>query len=153
MPLFFAEGTYQASLGVGTLAFWLFLFGIIPLSFAFTWVYNNTNRSILAVILFHGMVNFTGELFDISERANTISMVLWVIAAIGITPPLGVKDLHPPAGAAGCCIKVNVCNGSHRRLGKEKMTTTIKSFDQHAVLIYYVLVFTISGVAFPRKSR
>lgn len=91
LPLFFAEGTYQASLGVGTLAFWLFLFGIIPLSFAFTWVYNNTNRSILAVILFHAMVNFTGELFDITERANTISMILWVIAAIGITLFWGPK--------------------------------------------------------------
>jgi len=92
LPLFFAEGTYQASLGVGTPAFWLFLFGIIPLSFAFTWVYNNTNRSILAVILFHGMVNFTGELFDISERANTIAMVLWAIAAIGITLIWGPKS-------------------------------------------------------------
>jgi membrane protease YdiL (CAAX protease family) len=103
LPLFFAEGTYQASLGVGTLAFWLFLFGIIPLSFAFTWVYNNTNRSILAVILFHGMVNFTGELFDISERANTISMVLWVIAAIGITllwgPKTFTRQPAPPVAA------------------------------------------------------
>ena len=79
------EDTYQAGLGVGTLEFWLFMIGIVPLSFAFTWVYNNTNRSILAVILFHGMVNFTGELFDITERANTISIVLWAVAAIGIT--------------------------------------------------------------------
>ena len=85
LPLFFIEGTYQAGLGVGTLEFWLFMIGIVPLSFAFTWVYNNTNRSILAVILFHGMVNFTGELIAITERADTISILLWVIAAIGIT--------------------------------------------------------------------
>jgi uncharacterized protein len=93
LPLFFAEGTYQASLGIGTLAFWLFLLGIVPLSFAFTWVYNNTQRSILAVILFHGMVNFTGELFDISERANTISIVLWVFTAVSITILWGPKTL------------------------------------------------------------
>lgn len=92
LPLFLAAGTYQASLGIGTLEFWLFLIGIIPLSFAFTWVYNNTNRSILAVILFHSMVNFTGELFDITARANTISIVLWVIAAIGITIRWGPKS-------------------------------------------------------------
>jgi len=85
LPLFFIEGTYQAGLGVGTLEFWLFMIGIVPLSFAFTWVYNNTKRSILAVILFHGMVNFTGELIAITERADTISILLWVIAAIGIT--------------------------------------------------------------------
>lgn len=90
-PLFFVAGSYQAGLGVGTPAFWLFLIGIVPLSFAFTWLYNNTSRSILAVILFHGMVNFTGELFDITERANTISIVLWVIAAIGITIIWGPK--------------------------------------------------------------
>jgi membrane protease YdiL (CAAX protease family) len=85
LPLFFAEGTYQAGLGVGTFDFWLFMVGIVPLSFAFTWVYNNTNRSIMAVILLHGMVNFTGELFDITRHANTISIVLWVAVAIGIT--------------------------------------------------------------------
>ena len=91
LPLFFAEGTYQASLGIGTLDFWLFMIGIVPLSFAFTWVYNHTNRSILAVILFHGMVNFTGQLFDIVGRANTISIILWVVAAIGITVIWGPK--------------------------------------------------------------
>jgi membrane protease YdiL (CAAX protease family) len=91
LPLFFVADSYQAGLGVGTPAFWLFLIGIVPLSFAFTWVYNNTSRSILAVILFHGMVNFTGELFDITERANTISIGLWVIAAIGITLIWGPK--------------------------------------------------------------
>ena len=85
LPLFFVEGTYQAGLGVGTLDFWLFMIGIVPLSFAFTWIYNNTNRSILAVILFHSMVNFTGELIAITERADTISILLWVITAIGIT--------------------------------------------------------------------
>lgn len=56
----------------GWLEFWLFMIGIVPLSFVFTWVYNNTHRSILAVILFHGMVNFTGELIAITERADTI---------------------------------------------------------------------------------
>jgi membrane protease YdiL (CAAX protease family) len=67
------------------------MIGIVPLSFAFTWVYNNTNRIILAVILFHGMVNFTGQLFDIVGRANTISIVLWVVVAIGITVIWGPK--------------------------------------------------------------
>lgn len=85
LPLFFLVDTYQAGLGFGTVEFWLFMIGIVPLSFAFTWIYNNTNRSILAVILFHGMVNFTGELIAITERADTISILLWVVVAIGIT--------------------------------------------------------------------
>jgi len=84
LPTFFIQDSYQASLGIGTPAFWLFFAGIIPLNFAFTWIYNNTNRSTLAVILFHAMVNFTGELFALSERADTLSIALLFVAALGI---------------------------------------------------------------------
>jgi membrane protease YdiL (CAAX protease family) len=67
------------------------MIGVIPLSFAFAWIYNNTRRSILAVILFHAMVNFTGEVIAITERADTISILLWVVAAIGIVVLCGPK--------------------------------------------------------------
>lgn len=93
LPLFFVQGSYQAGLGVGTLAFWLFIIGIVPISLVFTWIYNNTGRSTLAVILFHSMVNFTGELIALTERADTYSIVLWYVAAIGITAIWGVKTL------------------------------------------------------------
>ena len=85
LPTFFIRDSYQASLGIGTPAFWLFFAGIVPLTFAFTWIYNNTGRSTLAVILFHSMVNFTGELIALSERADTLSIALWFVVAIGIT--------------------------------------------------------------------
>lgn len=91
LPLFFIRGSYQAGLGVGTLDFWLFMIGTVLLSFAFTWMYNNTHRSILAVILLHGMINFTGELFDITERASTVSILLWLVVAVGITVLWGPK--------------------------------------------------------------
>jgi len=91
LPLFFVAGTYQAGLGVGTLAFWLFIFGVLPLSLPFTWVYNNTNRSTLAVILFHSMINFTGEVIALSEQGETYSIALWFVAAIGITVIWGAK--------------------------------------------------------------
>lgn len=93
LPLFFVQGSYQAGLGVGTLAFWLFFIGIVPLSLVFTWIYNNTGRSTLAVILFHSMVNLTGELIALTERADTYSIVLWYVAAIGITAIWGAKTL------------------------------------------------------------
>lgn len=90
-PLFFILDSYQASLGVGTLDFWLFMIGTVLLNFAFTWLYNNTHRSILAVILLHGMINFTGELFDITERAVAVSILLWFLTAVGITAFWGPK--------------------------------------------------------------
>jgi len=91
LPLFFIQDSYQAGLGIGTLAFWLFIIGIVPLNIPFTWIYNNTGRSTLAVILFHSMVNFTGELIALNERADTISIILWFVAAIGITVIWGAK--------------------------------------------------------------
>jgi hypothetical protein len=69
------------------------MIGIVPLNVPFTWIYNNTGRSTLAVILFHSMVNFTGELFTLSERADTFSILLWFVAAIGITVIWGAKTL------------------------------------------------------------
>jgi uncharacterized protein len=91
LPTFFVRDSYQASLGIGTPAFWWFFAGIIPLTFVFTWIYNNTNRSTLAVILFHAMVNFTGELFTLTERADTYSILLWFVVAIGIMVIWSVK--------------------------------------------------------------
>lgn len=93
LPMFFIRDSYQASLGIGTPAFWLFFAGIIPLTFVFTWIYNNTNRSTLAVILFHAMVNFTGELFTLTERADNLTIALWFVAALGITVICGAKAL------------------------------------------------------------
>ncbi|MBN1121558.1 MAG: CPBP family intramembrane metalloprotease [Anaerolineae bacterium] len=97
LPLFFVEGTYQAGLGVGTPAFWLFFIAIVPLNLPFTWIYNNTNRSTLAVILFHAMVNFTGELIAVTVRADGFATVLWFVAAIVITVVFGAKTLKREA--------------------------------------------------------
>ena len=93
LPLFFVPGSYQAGLGVGTLVFWLFMIGIVLLNLPFTWIYNNTGRSTLAVILFHSMVNFTGELIALTERADTYSIALWFVAAIIVTLIWGARTL------------------------------------------------------------
>jgi membrane protease YdiL (CAAX protease family) len=84
LPLFFIKDTYQYNLGAGSLSFWLFMIGIVPLAFVFTWIYNNTNRSIFAVMLFHFMVNFVGELVALSPQAEFYSISLWTLAAIFI---------------------------------------------------------------------
>jgi membrane protease YdiL (CAAX protease family) len=100
LPMFFIPGSYQAGLGVGTLAFWSFMIGIVPLSLPFTWIFNNTRRSTLAVILFHAMVNFTGELIALSVRADAISILLWFVAAAAITILWGADSLTRPKLAA-----------------------------------------------------
>ena len=84
LPMFFIPGSYQAGLGIGTVAFWLFFLAIVPLSIPITWLFNNTKRSTLAAILFHAMVNFTGELILLSSRADHIYNLLWFVAAFAI---------------------------------------------------------------------
>ena len=84
LPMFFIPGSYQAGLGIGTVAFWLFFLAIVPLSIPITWLFNNTKRSTLAAILFHAMVNFTGELILLSSRADNIYNLLWFVAAFAI---------------------------------------------------------------------
>lgn len=81
LPLFFIEGSYQYGLGIGTANFWLYQADKIPLTVIMTWLYNHTRRSILSAILFHFTVNFIGELFELSLRAEIFYIVLlWGMA-------------------------------------------------------------------------
>ncbi|MEJ8804185.1 type II CAAX endopeptidase family protein [Pontibacter sp. H249] len=85
LPLFFIEGTSQHAKGFGY-QFWSWSFQLIMLSFVFTWVYNNTNRSILGAILLHLMANLaypanlepTGELIFTAIR---VLIVLTIVLA------------------------------------------------------------------------
>jgi membrane protease YdiL (CAAX protease family) len=53
LPLFFIQGSYQHSLGLGTVRFWLYMMDKVPQSVLMTWIYNNNRRSTLSAILFH----------------------------------------------------------------------------------------------------
>lgn len=91
LPLFFVPGSFQAeSVGFGTTGFWLFMIGIVALSVAFTWVYNNTSRSILAIILLHGWVNFVSETVEV---ADVFYYGHWVLLAVLLTALWGAKTL------------------------------------------------------------
>ena len=93
LPLFVIGGTYQSGLGLGTLPFWLFMIDKIPQSVLMTWIYNNNRRSTLSAVLFHFMINFTGELFALTERAELYQVLLWVIAATAVTLTWGPQTL------------------------------------------------------------
>ncbi|MBS3768564.1 MAG: CPBP family intramembrane metalloprotease, partial [Candidatus Cloacimonetes bacterium] len=53
LPLFFVEGTYQYQLGLGSGLFWNYMVAVLFTSVVYGFIYFGTNRSILAVILFH----------------------------------------------------------------------------------------------------
>lgn len=81
-PLFYIEGSYQYELGLFTIDFWLFLVNLIFLSFITGWFYVNSKRSILMVIIFHYLINLTGELFYLSNQGKIIEAVITCIVAI-----------------------------------------------------------------------
>jgi membrane protease YdiL (CAAX protease family) len=93
LPLSFSNGTYQHSLGVGSLGFWTFMIGFVPVTLLFTWIFNNNCRSTLSAILFHCVLNGSLELFTLTERAFTYSIILWYLAAIAITLIWGPNTL------------------------------------------------------------
>ena len=93
LPLFFIEGSYQAGLGFGTLLFWLFMAEIVLQAIIMTWVYNNTGRSTLAAILFHFMVNLTGELFELSETGDVYKLVIWCAVVMIVVAGWGPRKL------------------------------------------------------------
>jgi len=92
-PLVFIEGTYQNGLGVGTLSFWLFMVAMLPESILMTWIYNNNRRSTLSAVMFHFMINFTGELFTATERVELFQVFLLTAAVLAIIVVWGPKTL------------------------------------------------------------
>ncbi len=82
-----------------------FLWGILPAAVLYTWVYNNTGRSVLAVIVLHFMHNFTGEFLGMDEAIRPIRLVLeWgtALAAVAFWGPRTLRRGEPierPTGA------------------------------------------------------
>ena len=99
LPLFFIKNSYQYKLGAGSLSFWLFMIGIVPLTVVFSWIFNNTARSTLAAMLFHFMVNFTGELVALTPRAELYSIILWAFAAVVVVMVWRTRAPMPARGA------------------------------------------------------
>ena len=84
LPLFFMPDTWHGQIGFGLTGFWTFMLRSVGLALLMTWVYLNTDRSILSSMFMHFTSNFTGQLLaPVSERVEIVETVL--IFVIGIT--------------------------------------------------------------------
>jgi uncharacterized protein len=82
LPLFWLPGYFDAFGRAPTpLAL---LSGILPSAILYTWVYNNTRRSVLAVLLLHFMQNFTGEFLGFAEEAQPMRLGLELALAFAV---------------------------------------------------------------------
>jgi len=73
-PGYYANTTFDPDL-----SWWMPL--IVLDTLLFVWVYTSTNRSILAVLVFHGLMNLTGELLGISPAMYPFVVVGHAVAA------------------------------------------------------------------------
>ena len=83
-PLFLMPATWHGQMGFKLAGFWTFILMSIGLSLIMTWVYRNTNRSILVGMLLHFASNFTGQLLaPISDRTEVVKSILYFV--VGLT--------------------------------------------------------------------
>jgi len=91
LPLFFMPGQdiYRG------MPIWGFILGTVLFSILFTWIYNNTGRSILAVMLFHTMGNLAHFVFPAvaTTWGGLYSLVLDVAVVIVIVALWGPRRL------------------------------------------------------------
>ncbi len=99
LPLFYLPGYSDAFRTVPPTMIQMF-FVVVPAVLLYTWVYNNTRRSVLATILFHFGGNFWGEFFGLSTQAQTYRMGLTIIAVAFIVWWCGPSTLRRDSAPA-----------------------------------------------------
>lgn len=83
LPLYFMPATWHGQMGFRLAGFWTFMTLSIGLSMVMTWVYQNTNRSILSGILIHFASNFSAQLIaPSSDRFEILRTV--ILLSVGI---------------------------------------------------------------------
>jgi membrane protease YdiL (CAAX protease family) len=98
-PGYYTNTTFKPEL-------WWWLPSIILYTLPVVWVYNETNRSILAVLLFHGMINLTGEFLGLASEmfpflllghllAATVLVLTWRKSGYSLLPPKGEECDDP----------------------------------------------------------
>ncbi|MBO3841261.1 MAG: CPBP family intramembrane metalloprotease [Candidatus Brockarchaeota archaeon] len=90
LPLFFMSGTVQSQTPI-----WGFMILILCGTILFTWVYNNTGGSILAMMLLHTMNNLSFFMFPTLETTlgGLYLLILNIVFVTGIVATWGYKKL------------------------------------------------------------
>lgn len=88
LPLFWMEGSHQASLGLLTPAFWRYMISVLFLSILMSALFNASAASTLSAILIHFTNNLTGEMLRLPDEAEwyrTGAMALVTLALVAAT--------------------------------------------------------------------
>jgi membrane protease YdiL (CAAX protease family) len=95
LPLFYMVGTSQRETQTPFVAF---LVGITALSILFTWLYNNTGRSIWTVVFFHWLYTYSGQVVASSVTRSPVYNWLeyspYILAALIVVIVWGPSTLR-----------------------------------------------------------
>lgn len=85
LPLLAVPGAFLADVGASPLFLAGYLYTVVLYAVLFTWLYNNTERSILAAVAFHFAINLTSRLVAVPAEvfvANSLLLTLVVAAVV-----------------------------------------------------------------------
>lgn len=80
LPVWFIAGDPHSIGGISD--FFLFLLEVVSLSVLYTWLYNNTNRSILIAVILHTIYNFMTFFIILSSVGGDIYQILFYLTII-----------------------------------------------------------------------
>lgn len=104
-PQFFMRDSYIGeAFPIGSAVFWVgWVLPTVAYSVMFTWIFNNTERSVLSAILFHFAANFWGELLSVRGEM-VVYRALWIVAMVAavvwIWGPRTLRGRSSQAGAS-----------------------------------------------------
>ena len=111
-PLIFIQGTYQAGLMVNPLYVVNFFVSGIPMGFVITWVYLESDRSILACMIFHFFVNFMQEKIALTPETKCLETI--VITVLTVIIVMAKKDMFFETRHVGRLLEYS--NGSNDKV-------------------------------------
>lgn len=92
LPLFFLPGYFEA-FGRSAPTPVDYLLNIMPAAVLYAWIYNETGHSVLAVIVFHFMENFTSEFLGLAEAVRPYRLVVLTGLAVAVITRAGPRTL------------------------------------------------------------
>jgi len=93
LPLFILPGYFDA-FGRSSPTPLDFFMNIVPAAILYAWVYIGTDRSVLAVIVFHFMENFTSEFLGLAEAVRPWRFGLLVAVVVTVVAWAGPRTLR-----------------------------------------------------------
>jgi uncharacterized protein len=82
LPLYAIPETFQHEVGLGTPLYWVMTGALLPQTVLMVWVLERTSWSILPAVVFHALVNVSGELVWSSLGGEVLRLLLWTVPAI-----------------------------------------------------------------------